>query len=937
MRKLIVAIFVAAVAVPVYAAQEVKILQDFEDENDLKAWVFKDQNDYFKDKAQFVQSLTDQHATHGQKCLKIAPNEYMNSWKLPKDWSGYDSLEIDFFVEGDGNVGVSLLIGDADWQKKSSYWNRHNGGFNLKPGQNTASIPVNGLYRGEAGSRGNDLKTNINPKEITRFDMGFNAKGGAVTAIYMDNVRLVKETRPDGILAFDFGPESQTLFPGFTAISWNTVYGKDGNKAGLKKVCGHPNRARDDTFPTRLYQDFVWFQEDNNEFIADVPNGKYHVWLVFDDCGYWGGENCKHHKRTITAEGKEAWVDDRGENGPADYLFRFENIEPKPGDSLWDLYVRDLFKPVRFETEVADGQLNISLTADAPWSCKVAAIIVYPDSIKADAEKWVAEVEDRNRKEFEARAIFVGPKPKQLEIPKDAQTAGWWLGFPSLEEDVMCVDAPGKADGKLNRLAAKGQRISLTFAVRPLKDFGDVKLTATALAKSNTETIPASNIDLRYVMHGSQRGFNDIAYTIEPVSLRRVDGSGLKLTKDFTRQFWVTVSVPSDAPPGTYVGEATLTAGALKQKVMFTVTVLDFTLDEPDYVMGFYGTHVPAELPDARRSNGYRELFTMLRQNGMNSFTGGPDIRFSGFDAEGKPQIDYSACDEFFKAAKECGFTKAIMSYGGPGMVQGLHDGYVIGNTGRGWAQKTGKPFTEVLKMVWGPVKEHAEKEGWPPILYGFNDEPRVIENAQEQLELQKAYREAVPFVNIGGSYSVNWGNDPLEKVIQETFKTLAWSALNSHSQVDIDKAKEFGRALYIYNQGITRYSFGAYQWAEMQKGVRGRMQWHLLALHGYQFFDLDGREPDTAMINWGRSEIIPTINLPRCREGADDFRFAVTLFNLAQKKKDTAVAKAALAWLEEVNQKIGVAQRNRPQGLMDDETFRVTCIDYIRRLQALK
>jgi hypothetical protein len=36
---------------------------------------------------------------------------------------------------------------------------------------------------------------------------------------------------------------------------------------------------------------------------------------------------------------------------------------------------------------------------------------------------------------------------------------------------------------------------------------------------------------------------------------------------------------------------------------------------------------------------------------------------------------------------------------------------------------------------------------------------------------------------------------------------------------------------------------------ARLHKGIRGRMQWHLLALHGNQFFDLDGREPDTAML----------------------------------------------------------------------------------------
>ena len=110
-------------------------------------------------------------------------------------------------------------------------------------------------------------------------------------------------------------------------------------------------------------------------------------------------------------------------------------------------------------------------------------------------------------------------------------------------------------------------------------------------------------------------------------------------------------------------------------------------------------------------------------------------------------------------------------------------------------------------------------------------------------------------------------------------------------------------------------------------------MQWHLLALHGYQFFDLDGREPDTAMINWTSQGIVPHPALYRCREGADDFRFAVTLWNLAQKNKNSPAAQDAIAWLGQVSQQIPVNARIRPEGFMDDETFRATCISKIAKL----
>jgi hypothetical protein len=232
-------------------------------------------------------------------------------------------------------------------------------------------------------------------------------------------------------------------------------------------------------------------------------------------------------------------------------------------------------------------------------------------------------------------------------------------------------------------------------------------------------------------------------------------------------------------------------------------------------------------------------------------------------------------------------------------------------------------------------VKEHAEKNNWLPVAYNMTDEPRVLENAQEQVELMKMYRAAVPFVSIGGSYSVHWGaTDPLALAIQEIFKTLVWSALNVHGEEDIEMTKKLGKQLWIYNQGLSRFSFGAYQWAEMHKGVVGRIQWHTQALHGYQYFDLDGREPDTSAIMWGKEQIYPTLYLPRCREGADDLRFAQTLWNLAEKNKDKPAAQAATAWLTQVADSIPAGKRDAvPPTLKDEEAFRNTCVEHIRKL----
>ncbi len=914
-------------------AQETKTLQDFESPEDLKVWEFRNKS----------AALSDQHATHGAHSVKIAANEYLNTFRPPRDWSGFDSLDLDIFVEGDAPISGTILVGDQAWQKSGgSYWNRHNSSFNLRPGQNTLSIPVNGLFRGEAGSRNNDIKSNIDPKTIIRLDIGFSTKDKqSKAALYLDHLRLTKESRPAGIMAFDLGPASQSVFPGFTAIGPATVHGKDGNTAGLSAAIGEGS-TRDETFPTRLYRDAIIM--DGSTFIVDVPEkaGAYHGWVVYDDLGYWGGEQAGYRKRQILVNNQVAFSEDRGAAGPTEYLYKFERTEPHPGDNLWDLYMKELVRPRTFTCKSENGQIRLKFSADAGLSCRVAAIVLYPDSIKDQAEKWIKEIETRNRAEFENRAVDLSPKAKPYEPPAGSKEKGYFLNFPRLEDDIAFTDPP-TSKAAINPLsqtmptrpAARGQRISFTFAIQPFRDFpGPVALAASDLKSNSGAIIPAAEIDLRYVHHGTHRTYNDIAYSIGPDTLRPLAGANLALTKDLTRQFWVTVHVPHTAAPGLYFSNVTLTAGELKIALPLEVKVLPFALDEPDFSMGFFGTDIPRQIKEARGEEAWRELFTVLRQAGMNSFSGGPGVRFNGLDASGNPILDFSAVDSFMKLARAAGFSKELNAYGGPGLVSNLHDSHAVGETGQAWEKKTGKPFGEILKIVWSAVRDHAAANNWLPIAYEFIDEPRVLDQAQKNVELMRLYRDNCPWVNIGGSYSVEWHKDtPFDLAVQDLFKTVNWSSLNNHTQTDLDKAKEFGKVLHIYNQGRTRYSFGAYQWAEMHKGIKARMQWHLLALHGYQFFDLDGREPDTAMINWTSSGIIPNIALHRCREGADDFRFAVTLSNLAAKNADSPIAKEAIAWLEQISKDIPINRNTRPEKFMDDDAFREGCITRILQL----
>ena len=143
-------------------------------------------------------ALSGEHATQGKHSLCVPADDYLLFFQLPRDWSGYDALEVDLYCGLEEPVSLYVLIGDEAWNAKSTYWNRYNGTFSLRPGANTISIPLGGLYRGEVGSRYNDLKTSIDAARITRLDLGFTPTGGAEGSVYVDNLRLTRWSRPAG-------------------------------------------------------------------------------------------------------------------------------------------------------------------------------------------------------------------------------------------------------------------------------------------------------------------------------------------------------------------------------------------------------------------------------------------------------------------------------------------------------------------------------------------------------------------------------------------------------------------------------------------------------------------------------------------------------------------------------------------------------------------
>jgi len=853
---------------------------------------------------------------------------YIASFRLRRDWSEYDGLVLDVLNPNADPVPGYVLIADRAWQEHGSkYWNRHNGGRTFPPGRTQWVIPVRGLYRGEAGSRNNDIKRNIDPDNIIRVDLGFGGRGRA-GRIVIDHLRLVKTARPDGVWAFDFGPPSQSLMLGWTPVSNKTRYTRERG-CGWGPRGGTPwnGAARDTTFGTMLTQDFC--EAGGYQFRVDAPPGDYRATVIYENGGYWGDEQAKHGRRRILVNGREVWQETRVD-GAAHALYRFEDVEPV-GVDVWDTYMKtELARPVAFDVTAQDDGLTLRFEADRAWGSKLSALAVHRvgDDVAAT---WLASQLDKVADEFRSKAVCLDRPAAPMDVPAAWQEKGLIAWPVQIEDEVTPHSMPGSAlpapdHLAVSRLAVRGEFEPFCVALRPVRELGKCRLELEPFHGGGR--IAA---EIGVVRYGTSRGFGNIAYRVRPHTVR--PETSVALPANVTREVIVTAQIGRTTPPGDYVGALLVRGptGATLLRVPLWLSVRPVTLDrKTDFLMGFFGLTPPGLVPDERRWETLERTLELLRAHGMNAVSGGPSWQLKGWTG-GEPTIDFGDTDRFFTLLKEHGFDGPLNGYGGA-RFNGLHQGYEAGSIAASVERDSGLAYEEALLRAWRAVDNHARRADWPTILYAMCDETRVRDRAERELAFMrmmgKVSRVMPGTVRTSGSYSVRFerrSSDPADMLHwhQQFFDALDISSLNYHDEAVMAEARRLGKDVHIYNQGRSRYSFGLYQWCEYRRGVKARWQWHLNILHGYQYFDLDGREPDTAMICYGRDGVYPTIHFERCREGAEDFYLYQAHWNIVERRRreggEGEHLKAAASLLDEMTAGVKLNQRRPPEGFDAD------------------
>ncbi len=152
-----------------------KILFDFETDADL---------DRLHWSCHTLMSLTDQHETHGQRCLRLElfPSDYpgLAPILVEHDWRPYKALVFDLHNPQGKEIQITVRIDDKE--NACEYADRYNESFRLGPGANSVEILLDRLMT--SGTR-----RNLDLKNIYQV-LFFMVNPSEEVTLYVDYIRL---------------------------------------------------------------------------------------------------------------------------------------------------------------------------------------------------------------------------------------------------------------------------------------------------------------------------------------------------------------------------------------------------------------------------------------------------------------------------------------------------------------------------------------------------------------------------------------------------------------------------------------------------------------------------------------------------------------------------------------------------------------------------
>ena len=729
---------------------------------------------------------------------------------------------------------------------------------------------------------------------------------------------VVAQTARADMRKFDMGTEKSATWPDFTKVTHKTVYSAEqgyGWRTAPAQSVEQSGGGRVRNVPDVLTCDIVapcrgrrQLFPGNMEFILDVPNGEYGVYVMLGD---YNGTRYQMHGDlippaiTLAAEGNLVFKEPMTKEAWSAVYFRLLDSDYRKGQDIWEKLIAPRFQWTSFRSSVRDGQLNLEFS-----NTTVNALVVYPVAEAAQAETFIAKLDQDRKASFPLTDQTPKPTVKFQSTPED-EKRGYGLFFPNYLEDIRPFDLPRPGQQSLRELrafATLGEFEPVVFVVRPLKDLKNCRVEVSDLRSPSGAPLQRSCWDVRvvrYIESTVEAGKNN-GYIAEPLVLLRHERH--QLDEGINKEFWLTVQVPENAEPGLYRGDVVFRPeGAPSTTIPLVLRVLPFPLKPLEAGGRYQGNWHNA----ARFGVDDNAIIRDLKNHGMNVIHGDGTFRPEASLVDGKIVLgDTSKAEQRLDLYRKAGFNMDLIVW-----QAALNDAYRLSNEPKSdpqWIEDRGgssihqvkksfsKEFEAVHKQLSKALDDLGRQRGWPRIYFYEGGEGGLegYWGIWTETQLLRMLKEA----GVKGTSAIV-GSAALESALP--YLHAAQFAMNTATAESLARIREAGVRLWIYaiygtglaganGEASDRFLRGVWFW---RTGAEGCAIESYVHTRGDPFDELDGGGRHIGRVFPTPDGPAPTPSWERIREGVDDARYIGHLDLLIEEKRKSAdpdIRKAA-------------------------------------------
>jgi len=563
-------------------------------------------------------------------------------------------------------------------------------------------------------------------------------------------------------------------------------------------------------------------------------------------------------------------------------------------------------------------------------------------------------------KDYEKNLITQGAVEKFLPVGTDTLkpgtddlSRGWLVYHRDRNFEVLpnSKPVPDEALGVLKITATPGEIESQSFSVYALRDLAGLAVEPKVAGASGAGAwLAAATIVEDVLFHPVQyqpkeaRNWPTLSYLRYPIFIR--PAAKYPVPQGTSRLYWVTITVPPEAPSGLYQALIRLKdEKGVSLELPLEVKVLPFKLTTEN--LPRFGAFLSGE-PFARGEWAFMKRYGM---DALQWFWDSHPIKIR--NENGRVAMDFTGYDAMVKGMKDAGMRgPLVLSLGnsyhgdyemklseafGLRLLSKVIDGQLISIadfTDPRWEEL----WVEGLRVIF----DHAKKAGWPELALLIHDEPTkyILAYYPFKYHLVKKYFPEVPVYGVFfepqkdpgpllKSCDIMVANRDLGRI--KALASLHNKRFWTYNNICADQS--FGKCRLLYGQ-IPAYYESEVMWFWC---------WNYWINNPWDDFDGWGETvggPAQSDADWvavypavDGVEPVRTLAIEAAREGIDDVRYLKTLENLV-KAKDPGRWEALRREIRRRQAEMfnGIEQDNRCSS--DPDFFKTTRNDDVERLR---